>query len=366
MLFNAGPPPSLSFNGYQALNMRNLDGHTRGADFNVEVYAVLGHLKDATDKVKAIMDADPTFYFPEVKPRPIRIPATPALRDKTLDTKPPTWERLVFEDKKVAPTGDIFYVDRVTTPRRLAIYRPASLKTHPDTDQQDEPLKYHVPYAGHAMIYQHEAFDACKMIFVFPVGSPSSQMGDITTQDGMLRLLQEVNYFIQRIDGVPYPLQPVGDVALSAFSAGLRNMRKILTSPTNELFFNVLLKELYILDGVLSPDSGGELYKSFIKGLLTWWQDGDSMKTFRLYTQTLAYYKDLKPHVTGGQETTGAANSHEIDADRATLIYVPANDFWQPILHKTSKNSEKNYNFWYVHQLIPSMFMTHALEHSAF
>jgi hypothetical protein len=394
-----GPPPSLSFDGAQVLNIRNLDAHTRGADFNVEVFAVLGQLKDATDDMEAKIKG--FGWDPGLNEQQMMTPGSPILTPGGGDG----FDRLNFEKSAVFPTGKLFFVLRTVTPQLLGVYRPSSMETHPTVDPQLEPMDYHLffhptitadfgpkypsgyryldlllrymvypwvkkdnagidPYHGKQMIHQHETEGSGKMIFIFPVGSANGQLGNITSQTEMLHLLKEIGYFIQRMDDVRYPLQPVGKVALSCFSAGIRHLRNVFASSKNDLFHDVHLKEIYVFDGVFAPDPDDTLRHSFIRLLLNWWQSGKEDRTFRVYTQSLSYWNDLVAHVQGGTQTKGAENSKEIDSDRASILFAPSEKYWHPIHH--DKDHFKDMDFWFVHQLIPCLFMTDAIRRNSF
>ncbi len=125
------------------------------------------------------------------------------------------------------------------------------------------------------MVHQNIA-DLPKVFFVFPVGSPTQQMGNLNTQSSLLRLLQEINYWIQRMRGASFPLQPVGSTALSCFSARVRFLGSILMGPKNAPFYDKILKHIYVIDGVFAGARGKAETANFCNALKTWHRGGDA------------------------------------------------------------------------------------------
>jgi len=407
---NPGPTPTLSFIGNQTVNIRNVDAHTRGKDHNVEVFVVLGQLRDAAKQPSIAATFNPLLPF---KPQSVPSVATPILDPK--GTGPATINATV---SSITPGGKMFFAERVDAPKLIGIYRPARFGIHPTENPQDSPLDYHLffhptikpdsfppsaPYPfdpstylnlivrymfspllkapatpmpgifdlidswGKQMIYQHEAAGQ-KAIFLFPVGGLTQQMGTLNSQANTLRLLQEVNYWIQRMDGVPFPLQPVGKLAMSCFSAGVRFLQPILNGRRIPSFHDRKLSEIYLFDPVfaanlhkgMTPEQKRRALEdaakervAFNRGLVAWWRRGNSGRSFRLYTQSAAWRGDLHPFQVSPTETLAAGARESEDAHSTILLSPPA--FWKTI----GSLSE-------VHQYIPAFFMEHAISLNAF
>jgi len=301
-------------------------------------------------------------------------------------------------------------VERPTAPKLIAIYRPLRFGTHPAVDPHNSPLDYHLffhpfipgtfsptyPFdvdyvdlifryllaplstpaglnpSGKQMVHQHEAVGQ-KAIFLFPVGSPKKQMGTLNTQANTLRLLQEVNYWIQRMDGVPFPLQPVGKFAMSCFSAGVRFLNAVLNGKRLPHFYDQILKEVYLFDPVFAPDIRQSMTTAeiaaakrvarretaaFNRGLLRWWRTGQDNRSFRIYTQSSSYWDDLNGSTISPTLTIGPSNAKESEAARTTILFAPADNFWKSI--------DPALDYGFVHQLIPALFMEHAMSLNVF
>jgi len=398
---NTTPTPSLAFDTAQEINVRNLDNHTRGADFTVEVYVVLGQLLDITARVSADkrLDLTPhTFNVIHANTPVLKAGGrAPDLFDITL--------------RAATPTGRLRVALRTTTPKLIAVYRPEIFATalypkqtpvachlffHPTQLPWDDPYPDGFNYfefiqrymlvridtikgtpvdIGKHMIYSHaDAGD--KMIFIYPIGGKKELMGDLKSQAAAVRILQEVNYWLQRMDGVPYPLAPVGRLSLSFFSAGARFANALIAGPKNALFFDTLLKEVYSFDGafeepVLGPDGkpvlvrgkDGKLHKqfrenktetkAFCDALKTWFRGGADDRAIRIYNQSRLWFDELQKADPGATTVNGPLNAAEAEGPNSSVLFVPTDRLWKAILPAINGSA--------VHQLIPDRFMNHAL-----
>jgi hypothetical protein len=195
------------------------------------------------------------------------------------------------------------------------------------------------------MVHQH-VDGGEKIVFIFPVGKQKEGMGTLNTQSRMLRLLQEVNYWVQRMDGVAISLAPVGRFALSGFSAGIRFLASVLMSAKNPRFFDNLLKEVYSFDGafdvqVLGPDGKptGRVVQStsetvnFCSALKAWLVRGGAAgdRAIRVYTQRNLWFDQLKDVISGATSATGPENAKEVESPSSSVLFVPADNFWKSI-----------------------------------
>ena len=394
LTLEASTPPTLKFDGTPHVNVSHLDNHSRGSDFSVEVFVVLGHLRDGFPVWSSVADVDFSFSSANI----VHF-STPVLNPggKGLD-------RFNQKFNSVLPQGDILFAEQPFVPKMIVIYRPkqfVNLK-YP----VDRPYPYHIffhphppwtdPYPdgfGYADMAQrylltalrrvpagvkdqgkhmvHQQFDGGdKMILVFPVGSNKEGFEFLTTQKQTFRLLQEINYWSQRIDFKLHPLAPIGQVALSGFSFGITAAATIVMSTRYTLLFDNLLKEFYNFDGVFQEPVLGKdgkplknkdgspktqespkLTAEFCDVLKTWFKQGG--RSIRVYTQRSYWFDSLAS--LGGTLTTGPDDAKELESPSVTLLLAPAK-FWGAVLPGITSSQ--------VHQEIPARFLEHAIDRS--
>lgn len=397
LTLNAGPPPSLSYtSGVQELNVRNVGGHSRsGGDFNVTVAVVLGQLRDARADVDAVSSRYGMGKFGGVDP--VTRPVMDFSSKTTLNASGTGWNQFDHSmQSSVTPTGKMFYAERTTVPKLIAIYVPAGITVtpSPSVDPQTKPLNFHLfyhPHPGHLqgsypfdwafvdlicrylfycrflhkeMVNQQHAAGA-NPIMLFPVGDPSRWFDSLGSQAVILRLLFEVKYFVQRMAKIPYPLQPVGKCALSAFSAGGIYLHQAINN-TNSYFHHNVLTEVYGFDlRQVTP-------AAFASRLTAWFGAG---KAYRIYT-TDAGWNAVHTVDSGASQSSGPGGSLEWSGASSSVVYVPFNNFWTNIWAATGRVTDFNTappgdyqvfrNSWDdVHQLIPAIFLEHALKNSS-
>ena len=382
ILDSSSTPPTLKFDGDQEINVRNVDVHSRGTDFNTEVYVVLGQLRDAFDEVDKVAANHSIDLIPQQKHSIMRF-NTPIIDPTGTGIK---LLRFTKKDVTPIPTANIFFAERTADPRLIAVFHPGWNVPHPPRQNpQKIPIPYHVffhpfipgtwskdypfshdyidlisrylviPYSrGKVMIHQNIA-DFPKIFFVFPVGGPGKrQMGNLNTQANMLRLLQEINYWVQRMRGASFPQQPLGRIAMSGFSAGARFLSAIFMGTKNKTFLDKLLKHVYVFDGVL-----GKGTTTFCRKLLSWHKGAQSDRTFRVYTQNINWWNLLKPANSDPKTTIvkGPGQAKEAEGPRHTVL-LARESFWRLI------NPSAKYGG--IHQYIPAKFMEHAVTNSKF
>lgn len=369
--------PTLAFDGPQEINVRSLALHASGADFNVEIIIVMGMLRDASAQVAAS----------EVGPRLQAMPAAKIRRHPTPILNPsgagPTLVNTNVED--FTPPGKLFFAERIGVPGHVAIYHP-DLPVADPAKLEQSPIAYHVffhpfipwvddypfgkkyleliaryvleqtPGFRKAMAHQN-TIGGAKSVFIFPVASLNLGMGTLNSQAGMLRLLQEVNFWLQRMLGAPIPSQPIGPVAMSCFSAGARFLSAVFQGKQVPEFQDNLLRHLFILDGVFSGQDGANETARFCKSMVKWHRGGADLRTFRVYTQSGIWFQNLIGALPDAAITQGPAGSREADSPSGTLFLAPL-AFWQL--------TDKTLDFQAVHQLIPAEFMEHAMTNASF
>jgi len=399
--------PTLSFDGEQAIGVRTLSTHSRdGGGFNVEVIVVLGQLRDAESSVDAVRRGP--------NPRPLAVrPLTLDVGDLDTPILTPRGSTAASKNSivRITPRGRLLFAERPTPPRLVAIYDP--VKKFPfigaPTDgiaPQQVPINYHIffhpnipahftpeyPFSfsfidlidrymlqrqhwaiGKAMVNQHDAAGG-KCVFIFPVGGKTESFGDLTSQASALRLLEEVNYFIQRMDKVPFPLQPVGDCAISGFSAGIRAVHGVLTQGRVARFNDRVLRDVYNFDGVFATrDKDGkervdtQTTLAFCSALKAWFRAGDGGRSLRVYSQNSIWLDQLRDAASGATLIEGRDGAREIEHPRLSVLFTPS-DFWDkspPAIRTIAVSEKRDELYKSVHQFVPAFFMEHALKQSA-
>ncbi len=136
ILKTSKPTPSLEFDGGQEINVRNVDVHTRGSDFNAEVFVVPGQLRDAftpVDNVAAQEGIDTVVQ----QPLKIKRFNTPILNPSGTGSS-----SLRMSEKEVNPRGELFFAERTSIPQLIAIYHPGWNIPKPPLQN---PLKFQFP-----------------------------------------------------------------------------------------------------------------------------------------------------------------------------------------------------------------------------
>jgi hypothetical protein len=113
-----------------------------------------------------------------------------------------------------------------------------------------------------------------------------------------------------------------------------------------------------VFDGVFDGANGKKETLAFCNAMAAWHRKGQSGRTFRVYTQSATWFNSsLNTALQSPTATNGPRNSRELEAANGTLLLVPT-PFWQLV--------SPTLNFGSVHQLIPALFMEHAVTNSKF
>ncbi len=386
-----GTPPSIAWNGAQTLAARNFEAHSRtGPDFNLVVNMVVMQLRDAKASVDAVVSAGGMSYLTP-QGHVIR-----DLDDRILDPSGKGWDQLKHSKTGgVKPTGKVYFAERGHTPKLFAIYRPNGMARSFQVDggnPQHLPIPFHLffhphipahfgetPYPfgtkyidliarylfypqvfniGKAMVNQHHLSpDPC--VFAFPVGHIREWFGELAKQTNLLRFFQEAAYFLQRMDGVSYPMQGVGRCAISAFSAGAEQLKIMMDTP--DAAFLEQLREIYAFDPYLP---GNEF--SLCNAFGAWLQKGADDRKLRMYTQNPSWYGFAKQQLPSATESSGPENAKVSDSSAGTSLLVPHGTFWTalrdaiPKPWATGTLDEPPVVWDDVHSLMPALFMSHA------
>jgi hypothetical protein len=402
--------PSLIFNpnGSQEFNTVKLGGNSRATgDFNLEVYFALGQLTDARPAVQLVKNADSGILTLDPFTQPVIDFTGPTVVDPAATGG---WNLLRQAPMLgVAPKGKMFYARRIHVPSLIAIWVPegvlVSRQRNDNVDPATKPLNFHIfyhpspgklkgsypfshffidlicrylfyyPNLHRQMVNQHTAAGV-NSIFVFPVGDPKRWNGGLGDQNSLLRLLQEITFFVQRMALIPIPLQKVGRCAVSGFSASGRFVNQAMQFQ-NAFFDKQVLREIY------GFDLRGVEAQTFANSLIAWRarnarKDSDPRK-FRIYTTDSSWFSANRHVDRTATSFSGRAGSLESSGPNSSVVFLPVNPFWtslNPEVTGDGKPSPKSAytafkpvfdkNHDDVHQIMPVLFMEHALKNSQF
>jgi hypothetical protein len=190
---------------------------------------------------------------------------------------------------------------------------------------------------------------------VIPIGNYRGQLGTFAGRGNVYRLLREVNYFIQRTEGVSYAGwrgQDVGRVALSGFSAGVDWVKSTLDNPEDgddnargiaKEFYDRKLREVYNFDG--HPDAD-----AFMATVNAWWR-GDEDRKFRIYSmkpEFASYARSIDASATPVRFKGAQVDAWEAHDAARSLVVLP-----EPLLATILTRTNP-------HQWFPAYFARHA------
>ena len=384
----------------------------------VELYIALGRLLDNTSDAKARaaafqLLADPTNHAIRVFEKTALLAAN--------NSKGP----FAFTNRKFVMPGKSHFARWKPTPDSasdtrngrgmVAIYDPSTKFTNkkPRTGlAQNQPINYHVFFhpstswfeddpryplgqkwfdlvaryvfneqrspANKAMANQVVSAGKINTVLIFPVGSGKRWHNDLVTQDAVMRLVHEVNYFIQRRDGVRYPLQPVGAVGISAYSSAVSFLTAILKSKPPRFRSGASIREVFDLDGrtmVAGRESPAEMVK-FGALLRKWLLEDIATRAVRSYNQRKEPFDALKDADSTARLTVANGCSF-VHSPSVTSLHAPTpawnffltepSDPANPISATNRPTIDQDAfaghpAFMPVHDIIPAWFLEHALS----
>ena len=399
-------PPGLAFGSTkQELWMRNVGGSSRGTDWNVEAYFVLGQLTDAQSQVDAIAKN-------AAAPVPLTASTVPVMQfSKLILAAAGTsgWSRFAHTVANIPAPGKLFFAARLGLPSLVAIFVPDGVVVPPTSDRNDasfKPLNIHLflgpstdnpgnqstsypydryyidlvfrylfnfRYLGKNLVNQ-QAASGKTPILIFPIPDRKVWFNRINSQGALLELIYEVRFFIQRMFDVPYPNQPVGKLALSGFSTSGQYVSQALVH-TNDFFHHNLLTEVY------GFDLRGATAAGFAHNLKSWF-NASSGKNFRIYTQLDDWYNATKNIDPTATTTAGGDGAALTQGNQSSVVHLPFFYFWNKLNTETGQPADFqnlapfDYQIFRsgtgrsgqddVHQLFPSLFVEHALSQANF
>jgi len=358
------------------IQLHHLGGHSRDGQvgWNLEVFITLTSVKDAKQEIKNETGSD----APTPDARLVMKLATPVL------AAPPGFFNGAPVEVGANPQGELFWLQRRETPRLVGMWVPKAIldevKKWPGTGDP-RALPFHLffhpsipagkdfaksypfsePYVTLVRRYMllpfvgppkpiennksmiHQSVAAGKdTIIVFPAGSQKDQFSAaFLRQSSVHLLLHDLMYFLQRTQGVPLPVvvNPVAQLTMSAFSAGIRFLATVLEGRTarqggDDFFFNRLLKEVYVLDGVFSGRGGAAELQTFTNSLKTWFRGGADGRVIRVYSQHDDWLTNLSAQI-GAVTLTGRNGAREHGgAPSASAVLMPTEFLHQFMISK--------------------------------
>jgi hypothetical protein len=217
---------------------------------------------------------------------------------------------------------------------------------------------------GHGMLYQNNAASP-KVVFLLPMPhAEATWAGEVAAQTGLCRLLEEVAYFLQRKQGSPWPLQPVGSVSLSCYSNGAKMLAAAMGGGSAvPHFLTKTLKNVFVFDGI--PEGGEDGKRAFSKSLARWFQnpEGRGDRNLRFYTRHATGFYELKKELKLAVSTEAPGGAREVETDTCTLVLMPL-PFWNKV--DAQRFSLDLDGYWRVHFSFPALLMEHAVTNSTF
>lgn len=138
--------------------------------------------------------------------------------------------------------------------------------------------------------------------------------------------------------------------------AGANWLDAILRGPKLPRFFDDLLRNIFVLDGVVADGDPGATV-AMCNALVRWFRGGQQGRSLRVYSRSALWFDSLDAQIHGTDKFIGPAGARERESPACTLLHAPIS-FW--------KGVDPRADFFWVHQLIPAWFMEHAVTHSAF
>jgi hypothetical protein len=394
--------PTIDFVPPQHLNatLVTIASTVGGRDF--EVHFVLGQLRDVTVKIESTLQSNglslvmPSKVVTDVQ-APILNPSGRKLG--VINLQPTTVSTIGLK---------AFVAERVGDPQLIAMVHPGF--PAPAPGQQPAPLPYHLffsppapddfgsdypfgfPYSEFIARYllllraENNKSSSKKLglayqglvtgpqnVLVLPVPHgtlpAAQQLGSLNSQAAVLRLLQEVNFFVQRSTGASVPTQPIGPVALSCFSAGIRFLSKVLSGPKAPELFDNLLRHVFLFDGWFPGASGQAEAATLARTLLAWHRGGAALRGLRVYTQFNVWqtaFEAAFQALPGASLRVGFGGARETDGPSGTLLFAPQ-AFWTEMESAFDPaNNSPAIASALIHDSIPAAFLTHAMKRAQF
>ena len=393
LFFRPDPKPEeWDFLGFPEFYSRNRTTHSRdGGGLTCELTVVVSSMRVADSDVDTIRQ-----FFRKDRPTDFIHRSQPFAGD--VRTFAPIIlsgggngeDRLAFTMRNFSDLSKLRYIESRADPRLFACWDPVKKAQARGNKPEDKrrPIHYHVflhpstghfgadPYpfgekyldlisryvcipgktfVGHGVALQHRAGKHDNTIAVYPVGSATNMFNGLNTQDSLLRAIQELHWILQRADGDRFPQQPIGGVAISAFSSSIAYVANVLGSGVGgTMISRGMLREVYSFDGFHGKGNDAGV-RTFCQALVRFVRADPAQRAFRAYTKNGLYREELANALPGAIVQRGPRGAEQFQHDAYTLLFTPL-QFWE-FLPITAANKTLDDH---AHQTIPAYFMQHA------
>ena len=219
-------------------------------------------------------------------------------------------------------------------------------------------------------------------MFVLPVAPKGDFFSAISSAGALRRYVVELVYWLRRhVGGLPFvfPKPVIGHAAISGFSAGGSAVAGIVQSASIGGFPE--LREVYCLDAFVGKTE--ESFRSLSSILSTWWEGDTVNRCVRMYTKYSVHQQAANRPSFARSTVQGSDGTIESSLRNATFAFTPLS-FWATVCTEHSASNpiseyfpvsedkitktqrERPPSADELHQMMPAVFLEHALRNSGF
>lgn len=281
----------------------------------------------------------------------------------------------------------------IFTPTGLDLTKPLPIHTFftPQTDKKrgDYPhstspdgfsamVDNYLVSPGKRLLNQHAASKK-SCICAFPVAPPGDYFQAIQTGPELRRYLLEIAYWLRRErDPFEFANPGLGYCAVSGFSAAGGVLAALLPSCGAGAFDE--LREAYCLDAF--PGDTEAAFRALSSVISSWWSNGAKGRRVRMYSKYGFHREAANRPDFAKSGTVSADGTLEVTSPTATFAYTSL-AFWQRVQQENAGSTKARYfpttkdedtgvererplDYDDLHQLMPAVFLEHALRNSGF
>ncbi len=244
------------------------------------------------------------------------------------------YEGALVKDQEPYPWGwDYLY---------FGLYRYMRYTGDPKSDPFSKGLPYQIADAGRAVMT------------VLPLNKAYVEVAPLMDSTYLLEVLQELTAYVQRRKEVGRltAVDPVGDVALAAFSAGCAWIPKFLDRNAKTPFGANRLKEVYSFDAAFNTGDLGQVVRA-----TTAWASEDPARIVRIYSQSAVAFHGLTKQAAFYASVPPPYDVSSGDGNRTTVVITSG--AWASTVGRSA-------DFQDAHQLISAFCLRDAIYRSRF